>query len=948
MPGLPSGTVTFLFTDIEGSTDLLQRLGDQRYTEVLRTHQRLVRTIFGAHGGTEVDTQGDAFFAAFQSARQAVAAAVAIQRAIATHPWPEAATVRVRTGLHTGEPIATEAAYVGLDVHRAARICAAGWGGQILLSQATGSLVRNDLPPGLTLRDLSEHRLKDLQRPEPLYELLHPHRPDDLPPLRSLSVLPNNLPAQTTSFIGRAKEMAEVARLLGRTRLLTLTGTAGAGKTRLALQVAADLLDGYPDGVWLVELAAIADPALLAPRAAAAMRVREVPGRPILDTLVNVLKPARTLVIMDNCEHLVDACAQFAQVLLQASPGLVILATSREPLQIPGEVVYTVPPLAAPDPRRPQPADVLAQFDAVRLFVDRATSQQVTFRLSAANAPAVAQICGTLDGIPLAIELAAARTAALSVEDVAARLGDRFQLLRGGPRTAPARQQALEAMLDWSYDLLTAPERTLFNRLSIFRGGFTLDAAEGICADGLGPREPLTLLANLVSKSLVVMDAEATSTRYRLLETVRAYGQARLLASGEEPELRRRHRDWYLRLAEQAEPMLIMPDQAWLDRIEAELDNFRAALVWTLDVGEREAARRIAVALRQVWLVRGYWSEGSRWLTAALEGGTEPSLLRARALQAAGSLAQYQGQYERASALAEESLSLHRRFDDRAGMATALTTLGNVAYHRGDYHNARTLHEEGLAYGRQTGDDRLIAGALVNLALIADHQGDYERAAALCTESLTRFSTAGDRRGMAFALHMLGILAGDLGDPETARARHEASLALRRDLGDHRGIASSLSNLAQLAQAQGDHSRAAGLHAESLAIRRELGDRHGIASSLASLALVAHSQGDAARAVALLHDALRLRQVLGDRTGVADCLESLARISDDSERAACLLGAAGALRDLLGAPPSPAAREAQGVLEHRLRSTLGDAAYAAQRERGRRMTLDDAIRYALA
>lgn len=941
MPGLPSGTVTFFFTDIEGSTAILQRLGDRRYAELLAAHRSLLRTIFADTGGIEVDTQGDAFFVAFQSVRQAVAAAIAAQQAMTTFSWPQAAPVRVRIALHTGEPVGTEAAYVGLDVHRAARICAAGHGGQVLLSQTTYSLIKDDLPPVATLRDLGEHRLKDLQRPERIYQLLHPDLLEVLTPLRSLNVLPNNLPAQMTTFIGRGPEMAAVAGLLNQTRLLTLTGAAGAGKTRLALQVAADQLDRYADGVWLVELAPLVDPALVPQRAAAALRLREQPGRSIMDILVDHLKPLQALLILDNCEHLIEACAHLAEQLLQASPGLTVLTTSREPLGVFGELMYPVPPLAVPDLRRLPSPDALTQYEAVRLFVDRAASRQLHFKLTDANAVAVAQICTTLDGIPLAIELAAAKTAVMAVGDIAARLGDRFLLLRGGSRTAPPRQQALEAALDWSYDLLTDAERTLFNRLSVFRGGFTLEAAEGVCGDGA--------VANLVSKSLVLMDAQVTPARYGLLETVRAYGRRKLLASGEEPAVLARHRAWYLRWAEQVEPMLATADDPWLDRVEAEHDNLRAAIEASLDAGDADAALRLPSALFRFWLVRGHWTEGRQDLEAALamKGAVSPDLL-AKATSRAAALAQYQGDYGRAEALGRESLRMQREMGDRGGMAHSLMTLGNIAYRQGDYAAAWELHEESLTYGRAAGDKASMAASLVNLANVAVHRSEYDRALGLCHESLDLFRQLGDRRGTAFVLNLLGVLASDQGDYATAQARFEEGLAIQRELGDRRGIERSLSSLGLIAREQADLAKARELYEQSLAIGRELGHKAGMAFSLRGLAAVAGLEDHPAEAESLFCESLRIETALHSRPDIAACLEGLARTSGDLERAARLLGAASALRESAHSAVSQfeQAHHARRLAE--VRSGLGETRFAAAWDQGRAMPQDEAVAYALS
>lgn len=948
MAPLPTGTVTFLFTDIEDSTRLVEYLGS-RYAEVLAEYRQLLRTAFQERGGFEVDTLGDSLFVTFPRVKDAFLAAIAAQQAIFAHPWPEGVAVRVRMGLHTGAPLSVETGYVGVDVHRAARIGAAGHGGQILLSEATHILIEEDLPPGASLRDLGEHRLKDLTRPVRLSQVIVAGLPADFPPLRLLSILPNNLPIQLTSFVGRDREMAEVKHLLATTRSLTLTGTGGCGKTRLALQMAADLLDEFPDGVWLVELAALSDATLITRTVASALHVQEEPGRPLVVTLSESLRTKRLLLVLDNCEHLIAACAHLAETLLLTSPTLKLLATSRERLGIPGEMTYSVPSLPVPDLRRPASIEQLTQVDSVRLFVERAVSSQPEFRVIDTNALAVARICHALEGIPLAIELAAARVKVLSAQQIAKRLDDRFRLLTQGSRTVSPRQQTLQATMDWSYELLSEPERILLRRLSVFAGGFSLEAVETICSgDSVEVRQALDLLTYLVDKSLVMVDHQGEGARYRLLETVRQYGRDRLLASRQAEEVRARHRDWYVELAEQAEPMLAGPDEAWLDRLDKEQDNLRAAIDFSLRSGQAEAALRLGAALWPFWRVRGYWTEGRQWLEAALDGSRgAPPALRAKAMRGAGELAQYQGDHERAQTLSEESLALFRALGDKHGTARALSTLGNVAYHQGDYTAAGELHEESLVYGRELGDAPLVATSLVNLASIADHHGDFDRASALCRESLTMFRHARDKRGAAFALNMLGILASDQGNYPEARARFEESLALRRELGDKRGIAASLDNLGLVAWEQRDYEAARAPYEESLTLRRELGDKHGIAASLDHMGLAAWHQGDYRQATALLEESLTVRKALGDKAGIAGSLEGLARVAQDPERAARLCGAAAALRDAIDAPRPPAERSDYERRLNGLRTQLGEVAFAAAWNQGRAMTVEEAIEYAI-
>ncbi|HET8678584.1 MAG TPA: adenylate/guanylate cyclase domain-containing protein, partial [bacterium] len=543
MPSPPTGTVTFLFTDIEGSTRLLQSLGDAGYAELLALHRELLRSAFTAAGGHEIETQGDGFLIAFQSARRAVAAALDAQRALDTHPWPHGAVFRVRMGLDTAETTIHGGAYAGLGLHRAARICAAGWGGQVLLSRITADIVGTELPAGASLRDLGDHHLKDLQRTERIYQLMHATLPADFPPLRSLDSLPNNLPRHLTSFIGREREIADVKQWLLTTRLLMLTGSGGCGKTRLALQVGADLVEGFTDGVWLVELAPVSDPVLVPQTVASTLHIREEPGRPLLVTLTDHLGPKQLLLLLDNCEHVVEACAHLAEALLRACPRLRILATSRESLAIAGEMTWRVPSLSVPDPARLPSLERLTQYEAVRLFIERATAARPDFAVTQRNAPALAQICHQLDGIPLAIELAAARVKVLPVNQIAERLNDLFRLLTGGGRTALPHHQTLEAAMDWSYDLLSEPERVLLGRLSVFAGGWTLEAAEAVCAGDAVPSATfLDLLAQLVDKSLVmarVHDEPSVDGRYWLQEPVRQYATRKLQESGAEAAVHR-------------------------------------------------------------------------------------------------------------------------------------------------------------------------------------------------------------------------------------------------------------------------------------------------------------------------------------------------------------------------------------------------------------------------
>ena len=889
MSSLPTGTVTFLFTDIEGSTRLWEA-HPEAMRPALARHEDLLRGCIEDSGGYVFKTVGDAFCAAFPTANTALQAALAAQLALAAEPWELPTSLRVRMALHTGATEERGGDYFGSPLNRIARLMAAGHGGQVLLSEATQGLVRDALPPDASLLDLSRHRLKDLGRPEQVFQLLHPALAADFPPLRSLDnpALPNNLPQQPTSFIGRETQIEEVKARLGKSRLLTLVGAGGSGKTRLSLQVAADLLDGQGDGVWLVELAALSDPALVPQAVADVLGVQEQAGKPIQQTLVEALKAKRLLLVLDNCEHLVSACASLASDLLRACPGVHLLASSREPLNVAGEQTYRVPSLSLPDPKQAQTAESLSQFEAVRLFIERAQAVQPSFAVTNGNARAVAQVCFRLDGIPLALELAAVRVRSLSVEEVNRRLDQRFRLLTGGSRTVLPRQQTLRALIDWSYDLLTEPEKTVLRRLSVFAGGWTLAAAEGVCSgEGVEDWEVLDLLTGLVDKSLAVYEegADGDAGRYRLLESVRQYAGDRLGESGEGEAVQGRAASWFLAFAEEAAPQLTGSEvAAWLSRLEVEHDNLRASLTWEEQWGDGgEDGLRLAVALRRFWEVRGHFTEGRQWLGRALvrttsgavglDGATgpEPSAARALVLNGAGILALAQGDYAEARALLEESLTIKRQLGDQQGIAGSLINLGLVASDQGDLADARALYEQGLTILRPLGHQEFIANALNNLGLVASAQGDY---------------------------------AG-------ARALQEESLTIRRQLGDQGGISASLGNLGVVAQAQGDYVEARALSEECLTIMRQLGNQSGIAESLESMAGVVQGQG---------------------RPG----------------RAARLGGAASALRESIGSPRHPAEQAEMDKTIASVREALGEEAFAAAWDAGRATPWKQAVEYALA
>ena len=766
------------------------------------------------------------------------------------------------------------------------------------------------------------------------------------PPVAALA-----LPLPVTSFVGRSRDLAEVRRLLASTRLVSLTGTGGVGKTRLALRVAADEVDGGGD-VTLVELGPLSDPRLVPQQVMAALGLGEQPGRSPTGTAVAHLRSARVLVVLDNCEHVLDAAAALADAVLRTCPGVRILATTREPLRVAGETIWRVPSLPVPAPGTPSSLREVVASESVRLFLDRARATSPGLEVDEEDAAALARLARQLDGIPLALELAAGRTAMLSVRELADRLDDRFRLLAGASRSAPGRHRTLQAAVDWSYDALPQPEASLFRGLAVFAGSFSLGAAEGVCGAPDGGSDVFGLLADLVDKSMVTVEQAGGTTRYRLSETMRRYAQERLVEDPAEASARRdAHLAWVAAVAGRAEASLRGPEQlASLRILDAGLDDVRAALRWGLERGD-PTALGVAAALEGFWELRGRFSEGRTWLEGLLagSGGTAPAPVRAKALRAAAILAQRQGDYGPAQSLHTESLALAREAGDERGVAAAVHGLGNVAALRGDLAGARACYEEALGIGRALADDHVVAAALTNLGTVAQNQAAFAEARAFAEESLAVRRRMGDRHGIAMVVGNLAYLAFQQGDHDQARSLYEESLALQRELGDRPGIANSLCNLGYLALTEGDLAASAALLEESLALAGELGDKYWSALSLLRLAKVARAGGDHRRASALDRRALTLASELGAKRALAEWLEGLARTAvahGAPERAVVLLGAAEAARDELGAPLPPAERPGRDADLDAARRLLGEAATAAAWEKGRAMPLDQAVRLA--
>ena len=906
-----SRVVTIVFTDIEGSSRLWEQEPD-RMRLALARHDSIVRAAIEQSHGSVIKTAGDGLYAAFEDPLDALLATLALQQGLADPAATNGIPFRVRCGVHAGAVERRDDDFFGNAVNRAARIMAAAHGGQILVSRAVASLVSGYLPTSIALRGLGDVRLKDLAQPEHVFQLVHATLRQDFPPLRSLESTPNNLPQQLTSFVGRIGEMREVQRLLVQTRVLTLLGPGGIGKTRLALQVAADVLDAYPDGVWFVDLAAITDSSLVADALARVLGLREEAGTPLTDTICRHVRSRQMLVLLDNCEHLLTPCANLVDALIHAGPAIRVLATSREPLRMQGEQVYPLPVLALPDPKADLGA--LVRADAVRLFVERARLQRPDFTVGEREASAVAKICTRLDGIPLALELAAARVGTLAVDVIATRLDDRFGLLTRASRTALPRHQALRALIDWSHDLLEPVEKALFARLSVFAGGWTLAAAETVVAgEGLASNQVLDDLDRLVAKSLVV--TIEGGDRYRMLETIREYARGNLRASGDEEAVQARHHAYFLALAEEVEPFLRSRTEEvrWLRRLDLEHDNFKAALHWSLAPGRSaENAVRLCAALGHFWNVRGHWREGRDWFSAALrqDHGTTPRGIRAKAVLSASIMSFRLGEYGQAETWLQEALMLARETGNRIVEAGALNNLSNIVLDRGDFAQARSLLEQAVAINRELANHAWETINLVNLGNLLINQGDFAAAGA----------------------HL------------------ERALAQSRQYGNPSVEADSLSKLGLLEQRRGNYEAARALAGRSLAIYRELAAPAQEVEQLELLADASVAGGELAAAARYFEEALRTSRDLGYRTSIARCLEGMVALAvknADHAEAAMLIGTAAMLRELTGVVASPSEIEHLQASCQDCQAALGAPAYAKAVNAGRGLSAESAMGAAL-
>jgi len=925
----PTGTVTFLFTDIEGSTRLAQQFPDN-WDAASRRHDAILRHAIESHHGYVINRVGDAFCVAFPTASDGLQAALAAQRALQAEAWGES-QIRVRMGLHTGAAEAQDGDYRGyLTLAHVQRVMSSAFGGQILASNATTGLLSGQLPTGVTLRDMGAHHLKGLPNPEHLWQIIAPDIRTEFPALQTLHAVRTNLPVQLTSFIGRKEQIAEAKRLLSVTRLLTLTGAGGTGKTRLSLQVAGEVLDTFKDGVWFVELAPIADPGLVAPAIVHALGLSEAPGKPVRETLQDYLREKDLLLVLDNFEQVIEA-ATLVKSLLTTAPKLNVLISSRTLLRIAGEREYAVPLLALPDPNHLPPLAQLTQYEAVRLFIERAQAVKSDFVITNDSAPAVAEICYRLDGLPLAIELAAARVRLLPPQKMLAQLNNKLKILVSAARDLPARQQTLRGAIDWSFNLLAPGQQTLFRRLAVFVGGATLEAIEAIC-NAHADLAVFDDVESLVDKSLLKQNDRNGEPRFWMLGMIREYAREKLTDADELTRLRDRHLHYFLGLAEggRAPSSLASPstlNSLELNSLESEDDNLGAALEWGLEQ-HPDLSLRLAGALGGFWMVRGNLTTGRHWLTASLanvaaaptaaaEAELGRQAARALALGWAGSLANLQGDPKMARPLLEEAVNLSRQLGDRQRLEMSLTMLSLTAFFLDDIRVARAALEESIELGRALDNKFDLATALAFFShAVFRGSGDLEEARPYFDEAVRLGREIGDEVRIADTLNNWGLTAFGAGEYEEARRSFQESMAIYEAAGNAQFVNISRSGLADVARREGDHDKAGALYCESLAEWLRLGNRGAMARVMECLAFMAKVQAQV-RA--------------GDQP-----LASL-------RRAALLLGAADALRTISGNPMTGAEREEYDLEVAGLRAMLDAAALSSAWEDGRRLPPEQAI-----
>lgn len=962
----PAGTVTFLFTDIEGSTKLWQQHPEKMHEALMRHHAILHESII-AHQGYVFQIIGDAFCAAFPTALDGLQSALTAQCALKEATWEETGPIKVRMALNTGavefQPgEKTSGEYrSGITLSRSARLLSAGHGGQVLLSQATADLLEYELPKNVRLIDLGEHRLKDLERPEHIYQLAAENLETQFPPLKTLEALPNNLPIQLTSFVGREEELAAISSALSQAgsarRLVTLLGPGGAGKTRLGLQAAANLIDAFPDGAWFVDLSALSDAALLPYELASTLGLREQPGQPIQKTLNSFLQPKNLLLILDNCEHLVEGIAALADQLLRSSRDLKILATSREPLHLPGEWLFTVPALNIPTSAQLQSIDIdsISRYSAVELFVERARMVQSNFSPTPENIQAIAGICSQLDGLPLAIELLAVRIRLMSPQYLLASLNKNVTLNMGSLRTSIAHHKTLNHAIRWSYDLLSEDEKQLFACLSVFAGGFTFASAEETFASTFQNNSVTELILSLADKSLVLPVGDIHGApRLNMLITIQHFALQRLHESGEEAAARDRHLAYFLSLAEQVDREMHGPGQVEsMDRVELEINNFRAALEWSLEAKNTGSALALLAFLGLAFWMRGHGSEIESWFEKIrlLPGIDDHPVEYARMLNQIGFQNWIKGDFREAWIVLEESrvIGMKAGSDHEPGMAQTFLYQGLVRWIEGDFSAAETLFMQSQELYQKLGDQWGMANAMLHWGNVATSRNENDRALPMLEQSYLIYRRLGDLFGIARASQRLGELFLRQGDFEKAGQYFEQHLKNDEKLHFNQGIGIALHNLGELSRYQGDVEKAEQYFMRSLAISSEIGDGWGSSNTRINLGLTALYQNDYPRAKRWFSEGFYKDWVMEREFIVYDMISGLAAVAagmKQPERAAKLSGAAQSMLARTDYRPSSLD---ESWLERHIqiaRQQIGEEAFNQYLAEGRQMTLEQAVAYA--
>ena len=949
MDTLPSGTVTFLFTDIEGSTKLAQGHPD-KWESLQQRHHAILQSTIELHNGHVFQIIGDAFCAAFHTASDGLNAAIDAQQKLQTENW-DGSLVKVRMGLHTGSAELRGDDYHGyLSLVLVQRVMSVAYGGQVLLSNASAELIHNELPQGIALRDMKEHRLKGLLNPERLWQIVAADLEQNFPPLQSLNEIPNNLPVQLTSFVGRENEIAELKQELNDHRLVTLTGSGGTGKTRLSLQIATDLLEQFDHGVWFIELAPLTDPDLIPQTILSAIGISEQPNKTPLEILKEYLHKKKMLIVLDNCEHLVTTSAQVVNALLNAAPNLKVLASSREALGVKGELSYPVPSLSLPDLKHLPSIEQLSQYEAVRLFIDRALLVAPHFVADKDNAPFIAQICYRLDGIPLAIELAAARIKMLSVEQISKRLDDRFRLLTGGARTALPRQQTLRALIDWSYDILSENERLLLQRLSVFAGGWTLEAAEEVCSgNGIETYDVLDLLSQLVNKSLVVIMeySQSGETRYRMLETIRQYAREKLLEVGGSEVVRNRHLAYFVKLVEQAEPELYRANQVkWLKHLDNELDNFRMAWEWAIN-NDVEAGLRIFATPWRFWIARGYFQELGEWIAQLLERYHIVNALQVKALVVYSYCFFRNGNFTETVRIARQSLQMARTISDKQLEAFCLSALGLFTLVQGNMGEGIPLLKQGLAIYRASGDK---IGQADTLEWLSNAPNEIEYAIDLARESLSLCRELGHLHGIKGSILSLARLSIVKGDFSSSAPWLEEALSISRELGDQAGEAEMHEVYGHLAYWQGDYEQAIAQFEEAIILSEKIGDKFRYLWAQVNIAYAVLRQRDNQRAREMFEDCIQSSQESGSLITLAYAVEGLASLNVYQGRpkhAVQLFAWANCMREMMNNQRPPVEQDAVEKDLTIIHSKIDETEFARLSSAGRTMTEEQAIALAL-